>query len=98
MLIRIVKMRFRESEINTFQTSFERVKTKIRNFDGCSYLALYRDQNDPCIFFTYSYWESADHLERYRHSELFRGVWSKTKPLFDAKPEAWSVDAIADLK
>jgi len=91
-------MRFRESEINTFQTNFEGVKTKIRNFDGCSYLALYQDQNDPCIFFTYSYWESADYLERYRHSELFQGVWAKTKPLFDAKPEAWSVDTIAALE
>ncbi len=97
MLIRIVKMRFRESEINTFQTNFEGVKIQIRNFEGCQYLALYQDQHDPCIFFTYSYWESEDHLDRYRHSELFKGVWAKTKILFNAKPEAWSVDTIAQL-
>jgi hypothetical protein len=37
-------------------------------------------------------------LETYRHSELFKEVWSKTKPLFNAKPEAWSVDKVASLE
>jgi len=98
MLVRIVKMRFRESEIPTFLTNFEEVKEKIRAFPGCEFLELYRGQDDPCIFFTYSYWDTAEALENYRHSTLFKGVWAQTKPMFSDKPEAWSVDKLASLK
>jgi hypothetical protein len=28
---------------------------------------------------------------------LFKTVWSQTKPLFNAKPEAWSVDKIVSM-
>lgn len=97
MLVRIVKMRFRENEIPTFLNDFEKVKTSIRAFPGCNFLELYRGQDDPRIFFTYSYWDSAEALNNYRHSELFKGVWAKTKPLFSDKPEAWSVDKLASL-
>ena len=98
MLVRIVKMCFRESEIPTFLANFKNVKNSIRAFEGCQFLELYRDQNNPCIFFTYSYWDDAEALENYRHSALFKSVWSKTKPLFSDKPEAWSVDKLASLK
>ena len=98
MLVRIVKMRFRENEIPTFLNDFEKVKTSIRAFPGCNFLELYRGQDDSCIFFTYSYWDSAEALNNYRHSELFKGVWAKTKPLFSDKPEAWSVDKLVTLE
>lgn len=98
MLVRIVKMRFRESEIETFLTNFEVVKESIRAFRGCQFLELYRGQDDTRIFFTYSYWDSAEALENYRHSELFKGVWATTKPMFSDKPEAWSVDKLASLE
>ena len=97
MLVRIVKMSFEPSKIEEFLANFEIVKTKIRNFEGCNFLELYRDQNNTSIFFTYSYWDSDEDLNNYRHSELFKGVWNKTKPLFNAKPEAWSVDKLASL-
>jgi len=98
MLVRIVKMRFRESEIADFLINFEEVKENIRAFPGCQFLELYRGQDDTRIFFTYSYWDSAKALDNYRHSELFKGVWAKTKPMFSDKPEAWSVDKLASLK
>lgn len=98
MLVRIVKMRFRESEIPTFLTNFEQVKDKIRVFPGCQFLELYRGQDDPRIFFTYSYWDSAEALDKYRHSELFKGVWAQTKPMFSDRPEAWSVDKLVSLE
>ncbi len=97
MLVRIVKMRFREKEISTFLSDFENVKDNIRHFSGCQFLELYRDQDDPCIFFTYSYWDNTEALNNYRHSDLFKGVWAKTKPLFSDKPEAWSVDKLHSL-
>lgn len=98
MLVRIVKLCFRESEIPTFLANFEEVKDNIRAFPGCQFLELYRDQNDTSIFFTYSYWDSAKALENYRHSALFKEVWAATKPLFSGKPEAWSVDKLASLQ
>jgi len=97
MLIRIVKMGFDEANINAFLSNFETYKNKIRNFKGCLFLELYRDTNDPTIFFTYSYWESDQHLENYRQSDIFKSVWTITKPLFNRFPEAWSVNSVDRL-
>lgn len=91
-------MSFEPSKIEEFLTNFEMNKQKIRNFEGCQFLELYRDLNSTHIFFTYSYWASEGDLNNYRHSELFKRVWSKTKPLFNAKPEAWSVDKLVSLE
>lgn len=97
MFIRIVKMSFETSKIELFLENFNVNKEKIRNFEGCNLLQLLRDKNNPSIFFTYSYWESEEHLEAYRNSELFKEVWAKTKILFNNKPMAWSVDSIESL-
>ena len=97
MFVRIVKMRFHEENIETFLENFEENKNHIRNFEGNRLLELYRDKNDPRIFFTYSYWENESDLENYRKSELFGGVWKFTKALFSDKPEAWSVDKLESL-
>jgi len=97
MLVRIVKMSFEPKHIETFLSDFHSVKQHIRNFEGCRYLELYREQHNSNIFFTYSYWDDASCLEHYRTSELFKQVWSQTKPLFNDKPQAWSVDKIVSL-
>ena len=97
MLIRIVKMGFYKQNIEVFLKHFEGYKSRIRGFEGCQNLELYRDHNDPSIFFTYSYWEDDKALQRYRKSEVFKDVWSKTKPLFSIRPEAWSVNKIDSL-
>ena len=94
MFVRIVKMGFYEQNIETFLSNFDKNKARIRGFEGCEFLELYRDKNDPTIFFTYSYWTSEDALEKYRTSDLFKGVWSVTKPLFSMPAEAWSVDKL----
>ena len=49
------------------------------------------------IFFTYSFWSSETALNEYRNSELFKAIWIKTKVLFSAKPEAWSLDKLESL-
>lgn len=92
MLIRIVKMTFETSETEDFQELFQQNKEKIRGFEGCEFLELYRDKNNKNIFFTYSYWQNEEALENYRGSSLFKEVWSQTRKMFAAKPEAWSVD------
>ncbi|MBO6607354.1 antibiotic biosynthesis monooxygenase family protein [Psychroserpens sp.] len=98
MFVRIVKMSFEPDHIDQFLENFNLNKTKIRAFPGCEFLELYRDKHNTNVFFTYSYWQTESDLENYRHSELFKSVWSKTKPLFNAKPEAWSVDKVATLE
>ena len=97
MFVRIVKMSFAEENIIPFLDNFETVKQKIRNFEGCQFLELYRDKHNTNIFFTYSYWNTEDDLNNYRDSDLFKSVWAKTKPMFNAKPEAWSLDKVVSL-
>ena len=97
MFVRIVKLSFHQEHIPAFLENFEEMKEKIRNAPGNRLLELYQDKNNPDLFFTYSYWESEADLENYRKSELFDGIWSFTKKLFNAKPEAWSVDKLVSL-
>jgi len=97
MFVRIVKMSFEASNIDRFTNLFDSKKEYIRNFPGCRLLELYRDKTNPNIFFTYSYWDTEEDLENYRHSQLFKEVWSQTKPLFNDKPQAWSVDKVVSL-
>ena len=91
-------MSFDPSKIEEFLANFEDKKHQIRNFEGCEFLELYRDKKNTNVFFTYSFWNSEADLENYRHSELFKGVWADTKILFNAKPEAWSVDKVHSLR
>lgn len=91
MIVRVVKMTFEPEHIARFQELFEGWKERIRGFPGCRYLELLHDANDPRIFFTYSHWDDADCLERYRTSDVFSEVWPTVKPLFAAPTEAWSL-------
>ena len=92
MFVRIVKMSFEADKIDLFLANFNENKENIRKSKGCELLELYRDKTNSNVFFTYSYWETENDLENYRNSELFKKVWSKTKILFNDKPQAWSVD------
>lgn len=97
MFTRIVKMVFEPQNILSFLNNFEEVKEKIRGFEGCEFLELYQDKNQENIFFTYSKWRGEENLENYRNSDLFKEVWSVTKPLFKEKAKAWSVDTLHHL-
>ncbi|TRO63377.1 putative quinol monooxygenase [Christiangramia sabulilitoris] len=98
MFVRIVKMGFEPGKIEEFLNNFEEVKSRIRNFEGCEFLELYRDKDNTNRFFTYSYWKDEQALENYRKSDLFKTVWADTKILFNEKPEAWSVDKLVSLE
>lgn len=96
-MIRIVKLTLQEECVAEFLANFNKQKTHIRAFDGVQHLELLNDKNNPNIFFTYSIWESEQHLENYRNSELFKSIWSVTKPMFSAKAEAWSTESLERL-
>jgi hypothetical protein len=90
-------MSFADENVEVFLQNFNEYKRAIRQFEGCQFLELYRDKTESHIFFTYSFWIDESALDAYRQSKLFKSVWSKTKPLFNDKPQAWSVDKIVSL-
>lgn len=83
-------MTFLPEKTEDFLTIFNTSKSKIRSFPGCLHLELWQDAEKPNVFTTYSHWENAEGLENYRHSELFKTTWAKTRVLFGEKAVAWS--------
>ena len=98
MIKRIVKMTFHPDRVDDFLHIFDASQEKIRHFPGCHHLELWQCRQPDNIFFTYSFWESEEQLEEYRHSDLFRQTWSLTKRLFIDRPEAWSVQMIRNAE
>jgi quinol monooxygenase YgiN len=91
MIKRIVKMSFQPAKVDEFKEIYRMNWSRIRESEGCSYVELLQDHLHPNIFFTYSIWQSEEHLNQYRDSALFAGVWSATKKLFNDRPMAWSL-------
>lgn len=91
MIKRIVKMSFKESKIDAFMANFEANKQHIKDFPGCQHVELLQDLEQPTIFFTFSIWNNPEDLDNYRRSPLFKGIWAKTKPMFNDRPMAWSL-------
>lgn len=92
MIVRIVKMEFQEDKVAEFVQLFEERKERIRNFEGCRHLELWRQAGKENVFFTYSHWNQESDLDHYRFSAFFKETWQLTKALFAAKAEAWSVE------
>jgi quinol monooxygenase YgiN len=92
MVVRIVRMHFRTEEIETFLAIFNANRDAIRNFSGCTYMDLMRDLQSASTLVTISHWQSPDDLEQYRQSPLFRSVWTRVKPLFARRPEAFTIE------
>ncbi len=90
MIVRIVKLTFKEEKIEAFLSFFESIKHEVNNFPGCLGMQLLRDQEDPTIIFTYSHWENEESLNHYRASGKFSEIWPHIKPWFNARPEAWT--------
>lgn len=97
MIIRIVKLQFKEEELASFQDYFDSISPQIRNFEGCQKLVLLQQANQPNVIFTYSYWENEEALENYRVSDLFQTFWAVAKAKFSGKPEAWSLNKITEV-
>jgi heme oxygenase (mycobilin-producing) len=97
MIVRIVRMHFREEEVETFLGIFNSNKLAIRNFPGCTHLELLKDKVAPNTYTTLSHWNDAEDLEAYRKSELFEGVWAVVKKLFSARPEAFTLVKFIEL-
>jgi len=91
MIKRLVKLHIEKGNEHVFQSIFNERQEKIKSFDGCQHVELWQEVNRPQIFFTYSIWDSEQHLDAYRFSEFFKETWSLCKAIFESKAEAWSV-------
>jgi len=85
-------MSFRPEARDEFLTVFNANKDAISGFEGCHSLQILNEKSQQNVFFTISVWESEEHLNLYRDSKLFEEVWGKTKLMFSAKPEAWTLE------
>lgn len=85
-----MKLQFRQTEIATFIRIFDENKLNVSNFNGCLGMRLLKDIQNPCVFYTYSQWESEEALNNYRKSTIFNMVWISIKPLFELPAEACS--------
>ena len=91
MIVRLVKLTLSSGRIAAFLEYFHASEEAIRSFPGCTELKLFRDEQNATVYFTYSTWKSANALDAYRHSDLFRTTWEKAKTCFSGPPEAWSL-------
>ena len=85
MIIRIVKMTFRDENIHDFISAFESKRNQISSFEGCLGVELLQDIKRGNTFFTYSTWKDESYLEKYRQSELFNSTWAEVKKWFSHK-------------
>lgn len=85
-------MTFQPDHVPAFLDLFRRTAPQIRAFAGCHHLELLRA--DEATFATHSHWESAEALDAYRQSDLFRTTWAATKVLFSDRPRATSYEVV----
>jgi quinol monooxygenase YgiN len=97
-MIRIVRLPVESNKLEEFLKHFNFSKDKIRSFEGCSHLNLLCDAKEKNILYTYSVWDSEQHLEKYLHSALFKTTWAQVRPLFFEKPEAWSLNELMTVE
>lgn len=90
-LLRIVRMHFSEEGLPQFLDYFKTIHAKVQNQPGCYAVYLLADADHPLVWYTYSYWDGVGSLNTYRDSELFEGVWTKTKTYFGGRPQAFSL-------
>jgi quinol monooxygenase YgiN len=89
-------MTFRPECCEDFRAHFEKIKPLVRGFEGCLFLELYHDCENPQVMITFSRWRSEQDLENYRHSEVFAKIWRETKPMMAEKTFAFSMDKISE--
>lgn len=88
-------MTFRDDAVQTFIAEvFAQSKAQIRAFEGCRHMELLQQKNNPRVLFTLSIWDSEAALDKYRASPLFAQTWAKTKVLFAAKAEAYTLEEL----
>ena len=97
MITRLVKLNLKPDKAEEFELVFNQNKPLIDSFEGCQTTNLFKISGADSQYFTISYWESEEHLENYRASALFKSTWSRVKPLFAAKAQAFTLTSVIPL-
>jgi quinol monooxygenase YgiN len=97
-ITRIVKLQISDDHSEEFMRIFDAHAIRMQSVEGCLDLKLLRDTLQRNTFFTISQWQTEFDLQTYRSSELFNMVWSKVKPLFCARPEAWTTQELKSVR
>jgi heme-degrading monooxygenase HmoA len=97
MITRLVKLTLQPDKAAEFEHLFYQSQPLIEKFEGCQKTDLFKVSGSNAGYFTISYWHSEQELENYRNSELFKEVWSKVKPLFSKKADAWTLNSVTPL-
>jgi quinol monooxygenase YgiN len=87
-------MTIKEEHVAEYIAFTASLKAKIKAFDGCQFLDILQDVNNRNLLFSYSLWDTEEHLDLYRASKFFKETWATIKPWFDDKPEAWSTEML----
>ncbi len=95
-MIRIVRLELKAENAQLFEAFFAKTKSSIAQMPGCNGVELYKDADQPHVYYTHSYWDSTEDLEHYRQSEFFMKTWTYTKSLFQNKAQAFSLVEIAE--
>lgn len=85
-------MQFKEECVKDFLKVFEERKSKIESFEGCSQVNVFQNIHNSCNCYTISLWESEEHLNQYRDSEMFKDTWKLVKAMFSDKATAYSLE------
>ncbi|MHB1178353.1 MAG: putative quinol monooxygenase [Daejeonella sp.] len=91
MITRVVKMTIQPAQVHQFEKIFNDSVDRIRVYEGCIDVQLMKDVSQENVFFTLSKWKTETALNTYRSSGFFKLTWSKVKPLFAERAEAWSL-------
>ncbi|MFK7802042.1 MAG: putative quinol monooxygenase [Anaerolineae bacterium] len=59
-----------------------------QNFSGCEKFGLFIDATDENGFLLYEEWESQQHFNAYRESDLFKQNGAKLFPMMAGKPDS----------
>ncbi len=97
MIVRIVKMIFKEEKLEEFFEYLKKNQHRIKAFEGCEMVEILQDKKNPAIVLTHSHWKDESYLEKYRVSEVFKEIWGNTKIHFAEKPEAWTLESLERL-
>jgi heme-degrading monooxygenase HmoA len=89
-------MHFQPERCGEFETLFKQRQAAIQSFEGCRQVVLWNDIHQPEVYYTYSQWESEEHLNAYRFSPFFKETWELTRAMFSQKAEARSMRQIGD--
>ena len=96
MIVRLVCMKVQPEKLAEFKRIYVSACDRIRSFNGCLFLQLLGDTEGESTVYTISHWRSQEDLEAYRHSEFFRDIWKRLKPLFRDKAWAHSTMVLID--